>query len=475
MRKFDALFGRAGKGFKQSRTRKRALKLAHGLLNCMGRRTVTGMITASGQQFKDWTAAYRLFNGSRMDVSELFSTIRKELIADHLSGQHPVYAHMDDTSTRKRGKKIAGTSWMRDPLGPPFHTNFIWGQRFIQLSMSLPEQPGPSRTRAIPVDFHHCPSVKKPAKTDGSPSWQEYRERQKKAKLSKVGSDRIVSLRQNLDLEGAKNRPLIISVDGSYTNETVIKNLPENTTLIGRIRKDCCLHQLPDTTQKGVGRNRVYGEKIPTPEQVRQSEDYPWTEVEAWAAGKIHTFNVKVIKDLRWRKAGAKDLQLISIRPLGYRLTKKSKMLYRQPAYLICTDPGLNINELLQAYLWRWEIEVNIRDEKTLLGCGQAQVRKPVPVEKVPAFTVAVYAMLLIAAQKAQTKQTGTELPRAKWYRRKPSSRESTTDMINKFRSQVWAKNVNINFSHFVKLQQQMQSRRNTLNPTMSALFYMRN
>jgi hypothetical protein len=25
--------------------------------------------------------------------------------------------------------------------------------------------------------------------------------------------------------------------------------------------------------------------------------------------------------------------------------------------------------------LWRWEVEVNFRDEKTLLGFGQSQVR----------------------------------------------------------------------------------------------------
>jgi hypothetical protein len=474
MSEFDTLFGQADKAFKRKKTAKRAMELAHGLLNCMGRRTVTGMITANGQQFKDWTAAYRLFQGSRMNVDELFSTVRRGLLNGCLADGRPVYAHMDDTNTRKRGKKIAGTSWMRDPLGPPFHTNFIWGQRFIQLSIALPEQPGAFRSRSIPVDFHHCPAVKKPAKTEGAPAWTEYREKQKKAKLSKVGSDRIVSLRQNLDMEGAETRPLIISVDGSYTNETVIKNLPKRTTLIGRTRKDSCLHLLPDTNLKGVGRNRVYGEQVPTPEQIRQSEDYPWIGADAWAAGKKHTFDIKVVKDLRWRKAGDKNLQLVIIRPLGYRLTKKSKMLYRQPAYLICTDPDLNIEELLQAYLWRWEIEVNFRDEKTLLGCGQAQVRKTVPVEKVPAFTVAVYAMLLLAAHK-QSAQTVKDLPRPKWYKRKPNSRESTSDMINKFRAQIWAKTVNINFSHFANLQQQMQSRRNTLDPTMSAVFYMRN
>ncbi|MCH8541897.1 MAG: hypothetical protein LAT58_14175, partial [Opitutales bacterium] len=55
---------------------------------------------------------------------------------------------------------------------------------------------------------------------------------------------------------------------------------------------------------------------------------------------------------------------------------KGSGRRYTQPAYLICTDPELPIEELLQQYIWRWDIEVNHRDEKTILGVGQAQVRK---------------------------------------------------------------------------------------------------
>jgi hypothetical protein len=472
---FETLFFQSASAFKQSRTAKRALDLACGLMNCLGRRTITGMLTASGQQFKDWSAAYRLFDGDRMDVSHFFSAIRKELIDKQLSDQQPIYAHMDDTNTRKRGKKIEGTRWMRDPLGPPFHTNFIWGQRFIQLSISLPDRPGASQSRAIPVDFHHCPPVKKPKKRDDQAAWTDYKQRQKKTKLSQVGSDRIGLLRENLNREGANDRCLVLSVDGSYTNQTVIKNLPDNTTLIGRVRKDCCLNELPDIAKKRVGRNRVYGESIPTPEQVRQSQDYQWQKVEAWAAGKIHTFSVKVVKNVLWRKAGNKNLQLVVIRPLGYRLTKKSKMLYRQPAYLICTDPNLKINQLLQAYIWRWEIEVNFRDEKTLLGCGQAQIRKEISVEKLPAFIVAVYALLLLAAHKTNSQQNKCELPRSKWYSLRSNQRPTSGDMLNKFRSQIWAKNAHINFSHFVNLQLLTKRLKYIANPTFSSHFYARN
>jgi hypothetical protein len=439
----------------------------------MGRHTVTGMLTASGQQFKDWSAAYRLFYGQRMNIDYLFSVVRKTLLEKSLSVDEPVFAHMDDTNIRKRGKKVSGTSWMRDPLGPPFHTNFIWGQRFIQLSVSLPESKGACRSRAIPVDFHHSPTIKKPKKSDKPEAWKDYKEKSKKAKLSRVGCDRIHLLRDNLNKQGADNRPLIISVDGSYTNETVLKDLPGNVTLIGRIRKDCSLHALPDMSKKGVGRNRVYGDLLPTPEQIRQSDKYLWQQVEAWAAGKKHQFRIKVVKDVRWRKAGRQNLQLVVIAPLGYRLTKKSKKLYRQPAYLLCTDPNLDIGQLLQAYLWRWEIEVNFRDEKTLMGCGQAQVRDQNAVAKIPAFIVAVYALMLLADHQVDNKQP--QLPRAIWYKPAVDKRTTTGDILNSFRSQLWLDQAGMNFSHFVNLQKSLRSRKNIAPPTFSAAFYMRN
>ena len=397
--------------------------------------------------------------------------IRKELINKLLPNDEPVYAHMDDTILRKTGKKVSGTAWRRDPLGPPFHTNFIWGQRFIQLSIALPQQDMPCASRAIPVDFHHAPTVKKPKKT--GKQWALYKEQQKLMKLSQQGINRITLLREKMNQDGASNRQLIVSVDGSYTNETVLKKLPDKVTLIGRVRKDCALHELPKCSE-GVGRNRVYGPNIPTPEQIRQSDKYSWQEVEAFATGKIHRFNVKIIKDIRWRKSGNRNLQLVVIRPLGYRLAKNSRVLYRKPAYLICTDPNLNIHKLLQAYLWRWEIEVNFRDQKTILGCGKAQVRTQCSVEKLPAFSVVTYALMHLAYHLSTQKNIACGLPSSKWYPENKKKRKSTGDILNDLKAQVWAKSMGFNFSHFVNIQNSMQSAKNILNPTISAALYTR-
>ena len=472
---FDNLFSKCGGAFKQPRTFTRALKLAYGLLNCSGRHTLTGMISSAGEQFIDWSNTYRLFQGERINTDSLFSKILQSLLEKEKYEDRNIYVHMDDTLLYKSGKKIIGTAWRRDPLGPPFHTNFIWGQRFIQLSVALPEKSGASRSRAIPVDFYHCPSVKKPRKTDSQEQWDDYKEKKRKINLSLQGVERIKHLRTKIDNLGAEDYQIVLGVDGSYTNENVLKNRPPRVTLIGRIRKDTALNKIPGGSEDKAGRKRIYGEALPKPEEIRTSDKYPWQEVKAWAAGKTHNFNLKIVDNVRWRKAGKENLKLIIIRPLGYRLTKKSRLLYRQPAYIICTDPNLEIKKILQAYLWRWEIEVNFREEKTLLGCGQAQVRTKDPVEKVPAFTVAIYSLLQLAANRVR--QTGgiNHLPNAKWYPRKNNERETTGDLLNAIKAQMLTKTMDINFYDFVNLQNSLRTKKYCVDPTISAHFYYRN
>ncbi len=217
--------------FKQKRTRCRAKELAHGLLSYTGRATITGMLIAVGRQFVDWTAAYHLFWGSRMNPDKLFE-VASTVFLEQLTPKQIIVAHMDDTILRKVGKKIHGTGWRRDPLGPAFHTNFIWAQRFIQISLSLHDDSDlNSQSRAIPVDFHHCPSVKKPAKNGSDEDRVIYRESQKQQNLSKQGLERIKQLRTRLNEQDASTRQLYLSVDGSYTNRTILKGCSRHFTI----------------------------------------------------------------------------------------------------------------------------------------------------------------------------------------------------------------------------------------------------
>lgn len=406
-------------------------------LLCMGRHTLTGVIGTSGRLFWDWGADYRMYSKHRVEPLKLFGPVRRALIGA-LEQTAPVVAALDDTRLPKSGRKTYGVKYTRDPLGPPFRVNFIKAQRFVQISLGSPS--GEGGARMIPVDFVHAPAPKKPKANADERSRAQFREAQRQMALPKIGAERLLALRTSMDQDGLADRPLWAVVDGGYTNRTFFKHLPERTVAVGRIRADAKLYQLPESSEGKPGRNRVYGPRAPTPEQLRQDPHVPWQRVRAFAAGKQHDFKIKSIASLRWRSAGkGYTLRLIVIAPLGYRLSKHAKTLYRKPVYLICTDPNVDIQQLLQAYLWRWDIEVNFRDEKTLLGVGQAQVRHQNSVQNVPALAVAAYAMLLTAATQAYgpTGEPNT-LPAPKWHRKK-RLRASTQSLLQHLRHDVWA------------------------------------
>lgn len=470
---FNTLWDQAMPPAMQPRTRKRARELATGLLNCGGKRTITGMLAGSGRQFADWSAAYRLFSEQRLDPQRLLDVSLQQAL--DLSGDNgPVIAHLDDTLLTKTGRHIPGAKWRRDPLGPPFHTNFIWGQRFLQLSLACPQADGRCRARAIPVTLQHAPTPAKPPQTASQDQWSNYHAALKQSKITRVGRECLHELRRRLDQSGSSQRGLLVSVDGSYTNKEVFKHLPGRTRIVGRIRKDAKLYH-PAGAHPSTGRRRIYGEQLPTPEQIRQDPDIAWTSVQGFAAGREHSFDVKVVAPLKWRPAGGEQtLRLLIIRPLGYRLSNTSKILYRQPAYLICNDLSQSIETILQAYLWRWEIEVNFREQKTLMGCGQAQVRNQYSAETVPQFVSGVYSLLMVAAERLRRQGVLDELPRAKWYPGKAAERWTTGDICNRFRAEEYATYIGWSFSGFVAQQHRTRTHKKQANPAISAMINIR-
>jgi len=446
---FERLLGEAlGRG--DARVLARAGLLAESELLCLGRHTVSGLLTTCGQQDRDWSAAYRLFECDRVEISGLFARSRKA-VCRLLGADAPLVAMLDDTLMRKRGRKVAGTSWRRDPLGPRFCNNIIWAQRFLQVSAALPEvADGLSRARAVPISFLPAPSPRKPRRAAPDEEWEAYHAELKASALSLRGAEQIAQLRLQLDRDAENaRRELVVTVDGGYTNRTVLKGLPDRVTLIGRVRKDAKLFAPPEN-HPGRGRKRVYGRQLPTPEQLRQDESTPWEKVNAFAAGKIHEFQVKSLAPCRWKAAGGRDVRIIVIRPLAFRPTLKSRVLYRQPGYLICTDPDLPRDKIIQYYVWRWEIELNFREEKTLLGAGEAQVRNPKAAAAAPAFKVAAYSLLLAA--NALCHGNITPPPRPKWQKQYPTGQRITTQqLIALLRTEIWGRALGANnFEGFV-------------------------
>ena len=318
-------------------------------------------------------------------------------------------------------------------MSPPFHVNFLYGLRFIQASPLFPHyRQGEFDPRAIPVRFTEAPAVKKPGKRASEAERQAYRKAKRDHNLSVQTLQVIRNVRCSLDLRGGIHRKMLCSLDGSFCNRTIFRAHVERTELLARCRKDARLCFPAEPRQR-----RKYRQETFTPEQLRQDPNLAWCQATIWFGGTWRSIRYKEVKEVLWRRgSGTRPLRLIVLAPQPYKLTLHSKINYREPAYMLCTDLVSPIEQLVQASFDRWQIEVNHRDEKDILGVGHAQVRSPQSVPRQPAFAVATYSIMLLAA--LQTFGPGrtpdyVELP--KW--RKHARRPSILDIITLMRKEI--------------------------------------
>jgi hypothetical protein len=411
-----------------------------GQLTCLGRHTVTGVLCSTGHQFDDWSADYRLYSNQRFCDVSIFDHIKDE-VCSLIEPSKPLVAVMDDTLLRKKGKKIHGAKYQRDPLSPPFHTNLVLSQRVVQISAAIPNRDGSAEI--IPVDFLHAPLPQKPRPKASEKEWEDYEKERLKASINLYGAQCLKHLRDTTDAD----KDITIVVDNRFTTSTLLKNLPQKMTFIGRIRKDAHFEKSRCEHTGKKGRPKKYLIKAPTPQELYKDDFVAWEEISAFAAGEKRTFKVKTISDLYWQATGTTmKFKMIVVAPVKYRLTKTGRLLRREPAFFMCSDLNMSTEEILQAYLWRWGIECNFRDEKTLLGVGQAQVRTQQSVQKTPALAVAAYSILLLAALKSfRNPNDDISLPQAKWknYPQR-QHRPSTTQLLSQLRVELWSSAVEL-------------------------------
>jgi len=248
--------------------------LAH--LLCRERRTITGLLKTLGRQQQDWSKAYRLYR-EHIDSTAVFSPIIDGVLK-LLPEDSALVVGVDDSHFRKTGKKVSSAGWYRDPLGPAFHTNLMWSQRFIQLSAAVPDPANPKRSRMIPIAMALIPKLPKPAKNASQEELECY---EKIKALNSPGAHAvrlIQQVREHLDTSDSHaDRIIWVCGDGAYSNSTLLPNLPPKTVYIGRTRADIKLCSVPERAERrSAGRPRSYGKQLQTPEELRKNKETPW-------------------------------------------------------------------------------------------------------------------------------------------------------------------------------------------------------
>jgi hypothetical protein len=241
-------------------------------------------------------------------------------------------------------------------------------------------------------------------------------------------------LREQLNATGHTGKRLVLVGDGSFCNRTVFAEdwQGKNVTLLTRCRKDLSL------CRRAPSGRGFYGAEKFTPEAVRGDDQMArWQNASIFHGGRFREVRYKELTELLWQRGARKrPVRLLVVAPTPYRTTKNSRTYYRQAAYLLTTDLETPAALLLQDYFDRWGIEINHRDEKEVLGLGQAQVWNQHSVSKVPALLVAMYSWLLLGALHCHGRGRGSDyLPLPKW--RKSARHPSCMDLVTLLRRQI--------------------------------------
>jgi hypothetical protein len=150
--------------------------------------------------------------------------------------------------------------------------------------------------------------------------------------------------------------------DGAYAKRPFVQPLlKQGVTLVGRLRKDSALFDLPPVeTQTRRGRKRVYGEDRISLAR-RAAHRLGWQEVACTVYGKDVVKQTKTFLATHHTFGGA-------IRVVIVQETTGAQFFF-------CTDVNASVQEIVETFADRSAIEQVFHDVKEVWGSGQQQVR----------------------------------------------------------------------------------------------------
>jgi hypothetical protein len=226
-----------------ARNRWRLPVLLAGILFAQGRRTVTTWLRAAGvsPDFQDYYYFLAALGRKTNSVATqlLLLTLRTVPLPDRL------LAVLDDTPTKRYGPKVEGAGIHHNPTPGPADQKYLYGHVWVTLSLAVRHP----RFGALALPLLAMLYVRQ--KTMAAiPKWRGWTFATKL-----VLAARLVEWIAPIVKKAGKT--LWIVVDGGYVKEPFLRRATRaGVTIIGRLRKDAALRDLPRKPRRGQRRAR---------------------------------------------------------------------------------------------------------------------------------------------------------------------------------------------------------------------------
>jgi hypothetical protein len=336
-----------------ARNRWRLPVLLTGMLFAGGRRTVTTWLRAAG--VSDDYQAYYYFLTRVGRKTELIATRLVALLLRTLPLPERLLLVIDDSPTKRYGPKVEGADVHRNPTPGPADQPYLYGHVWVTISLALRHSKW--GTLALPLRAMLYVRKQTMATIPTCRGWHRFAT---KLQLAARLVEWIVPILKNA------GKTIWIVIDGGYTKWPFMRRALKlaNVVVVGRLRKDAALRDLPPKQKKGRrrgrGRPRKYGKnKISLAKRAGQNRG--WQTVECTLYNETVTKTYKTFL-ATYKPAGGVIRVVLVKEDHGWHA-------------FFCTNPDASVVEILQAFADRATIEQDFHDVKEVWGTGQQQVR----------------------------------------------------------------------------------------------------
>ena len=312
-------------------------------------RTVTAALRVMGLSWeKHFQNYHRILNRAVWSSVEA-SHILLGLLINAFAMRGAVILGLDDTIERRRGAKIKAKGIYRDPVRST-HSHFVKasGLRWLSLMLLAPI-PWAKRVWALPF------------LTVLAPSERYYKGKARKhKKLTEWARQMVLQARRWLP-----KRFLVIVADSSFAVIDLLwqlRQLKNPICMITRFRMDAALYEPAKATPGKVGRPRKKGKRLPTLEQIAADKHTRWRRltVQEWYGEKQRCIEITSHTAV-WFHSGQPAL------PIRWVIVRDPKKIFKTQA-LLCTDPTISAQQIVQWFVRRWQVEVTFHEVRTHLG-----------------------------------------------------------------------------------------------------------
>ena len=335
-----------------ARNRWRLPVLLVGMLFAGGRRTVTTWLRAAG--VSDDYQDYYYFLTCVGRKSESIATQLLGLVLRTLSLPERLLLVIDDSPTKRYGPKVEGADVHHNPTPGPAGQPFLYGHIWVTISLTLRHP----QWGALALPLRAMLYVRQQT-IRSIPKCRRWPRFATKLQLAARLVEWIVPTLKKA------GKTVWIVVDGGYTKRPFLQRvLKTGVTIVGRLRKDAHLRDLPPQLKRGQrrgrGRPRKYGKRRISLAK-RAGQKRRWQTIACTVYGKTSTKLYKTFL-ATYRPAGGVIHVVLVKEDLGW-------------CAFYCTNPIASVQDILEAFADRATIEQDFHDVKEVWGSGQQQVR----------------------------------------------------------------------------------------------------